>query len=258
MTIFQDLSRHRVTRVTLLDLGDFAVGPVGGPVKRIIGIPGYLIETDLGARLLVDTGFDPLYAHDPAAAEARDTLSGFGALIGYATRQTLAGQLALLDLTPADITALILTHGHIDHIGSLNLLTCPLIVGAQERALPRPIYWSGSQPFDWPEVETLRIAEETPLCHGLRLIPTPGHTPGHLSLLVSPIGARPLLIAADAINRESEPAEGFADAMDPAQAKVSADRLFALQAETGALMIYGHEPAQWRDLPKAPLPLSPS
>lgn len=89
----QDLSRHRVARITLHDLGDFAVGPPGGPVRRTIGIPGFLIDTDLGAHVLIDTGFDPLCASDPAAAEARDHLSGFGALIGFATRQTLAGHL---------------------------------------------------------------------------------------------------------------------------------------------------------------------
>ena len=256
MTAFwQDLSRHRVTRLTLLDLGPFAVGPLGGPVKRIIGIPGFLIDTDLSARILVDTGFDPLYASDPARAEARDHLSSFGQLLGFSARQTLTGQLALLNLTPADITALILTHSHIDHIGSLNLLTCPLIIGAAERALPRPLYFTGAQPFDWPAVETLRVEAEMDLCQGLRLIPTPGHTPGHLSLLVTPQGSRPLLLAADAINRASEPDEGFPDAMESAQARLSAQRLAALQQETGAKMIFGHDPDQWRSLPKAPLPL---
>lgn len=254
--LWQDLSRHRVIRLTLLDLGTFAVGPPGGQVKRTIGIPGFLIDTDLGAHLLVDTGFDPLYASDPAAAEARDGLSSFGALIAFSAHQTLTGQLALLNLVPADITALILTHSHIDHIGSLALLSCPLIIGAPERALPRPLYWSGAQPFDWPDVETLRVEGEIDLCHGLRLIPTPGHTPGHLSLLVTPPGSRPLLLAADAINRESEPAEGFPDAMDADQARLSAQRLREIQRETAAEMIYGHDPDQWLHLPKAPLPLS--
>ena len=92
-SLWQDLSRHRVTRITLLDLGNFAVCPPGGPVRRTIGIPDFLITTDLGAHVLNDTGFDPLCASDLAAAEARDHLSGFGALIGFATRQTLAGHL---------------------------------------------------------------------------------------------------------------------------------------------------------------------
>ena len=124
------------------------MGPPGGPVKRTIGSPGLVIDTDLGAHLLVDTGPDPLDATDPAAAGARDHLSSFGQLTGFAARQTLTGQLALLNRPPADITALILTHSHRDHSGSLNLLTRPLIIGTPERALPRPICWSAAQPFD--------------------------------------------------------------------------------------------------------------
>ena len=62
-----------------------------------------------------------------------------------------------------------------------------------------------------------------------------------------------MLLAADAINRISEPDEGFADARDPAAAMASYQRLMAHVAATGAEVIYGHEPSQWADLPKAPV-----
>ena len=241
------LSHHRITRLYILDFGTFDVGPG----KRIIGIPGYLLETDHGARTLVDTGFDPAYATDYAATDARDNLSGFGRLVNFTTRQTAAGQLALLGMAPADITHLILTHGHIDHVGSLPLFQCPIILTAAERSLPRPVYWGDVRPIAWPDAPYTLITAESDLCHGLRVIPTPGHTPGHLSLLVTlPGGA--VILAADAINRQSEPAEGFADAVDPTAAAQSAARLFALQLEHYAALIYGHDPDQWATLPKAP------
>lgn len=245
------LSAHTVTRLYILDFGTFDVGPG----KRTIGIPGYLLETDHGARILVDTGFDPAYASDYTATDARDGLSGFGRLTGYSARQTAAGQLALLGLVPADITHLILTHGHIDHVGSLPLFRCPIILTEAERSLTRPVYWGDVRPIDWPDAPYTLISAETDLCNGLRVLPTPGHTPGHLSLLVTlPGGA--VMIAADAINRQSEPAEGFPDADDPAAAARSAARLFALQAEHSAQLIYGHDPVQWPTLPKAPAPYS--
>ena len=50
---------------------------------------------------------------------------------------------------------------------------------------------------------------------------------------------RHVILAADAINRASEPAEGFPDADDPVAAKASADRLLSL-APPDALLIYGH------------------
>lgn len=242
-----DLADHRLTRLTVLDFGSFNVGPG----KRLIGIPGFLLETDKGARILVDTGFDPAYATDYAATDARDGLSGFGRIENYSQRQTITGQLALLGLVPADMTYLVLTHGHIDHVGGLPLFKCPIILTEAERALPRPIYWNDARPIAWPDVPYIRLTAETDLCHGLRAIPTPGHTPGHLSLLLTlPEGT--VILAADAINRLSEPDEGFPDAMDPATAAISAARLHALQSETGAVMIWGHDPAQWPTLPKAP------
>ena len=85
--------------------------------------------------------------------------------------------------------------------------------------------------------------------------PNPDHRPGHLSLLVTPEGSRPLLIAADAINGESEPAAGFPDAMDAAQARLSAQRLPDVHRESDAVMNFGHDPAQWQRLPKAPVSL---
>ena len=245
------LSAHHITRLYVLDFGTFDVGPG----KRTIGIPGFLLETDQGARLLVDTGFDPAYATDYAATDARDQLSGFGRLINFTARQTAAGQLALLGLTPADITHLILTHGHIDHAGSLPLFRCPIIVTAVERADPQPIYWGDVRPISWPDAPYIRITCETDLCHGLRIIPTPGHTAGHLSLLITRPGGA-VILAADAINRRSEPAEGFPDADDPATAAQSAARLFALQSEHDATLIYGHDPEQWATLPKAPTPFT--
>jgi glyoxylase-like metal-dependent hydrolase (beta-lactamase superfamily II) len=59
-----------------------------------------------------------------------------------------------------------------------------------------------------------------------------------------------VILAGDAINRASEPDEGFADAEDPKAAQASAARLLSLAP--GALVIYGHDPAQWATLRKAP------
>jgi N-acyl homoserine lactone hydrolase len=244
------LPGHTATRLTALDLGDFDVGPG----KRRIGIVGFLLETDKGAKILIDTGFDPAYATDYAGTDARDGLSNFGRLINFTARQTVAGQLALLNLTPQNITHLILTHTHIDHAGSLPLFHCPIILTATERAQPRPLYWPPAQPIDWPTAPYTQISTETALCAGVILIPTPGHTPGHLSVMIH-LPHATFILAADAINRASEPAEGFPDAMDPTAAAHSAARLFTLQSEHAATLIYGHDPAQWQTLPKAPTAL---
>lgn len=236
----------RLARLTVLDLGLFEVR--GG--ERLIGIPAFLMETDLGARILFDTGFPPAYASDPGIAD-RDGLPAFGRLVDFGAQQTAPGALALLGLTPADIDLVILSHGHIDHVGALPAFThAPVVMTRAERADARPAYFGSARPMDWPEAHYHLIDADTPVCDGLTLVPTPGHTPGHLSALLGLLKTGPVILAADAINRATEPDEGFSDAADPDAARASAVRLRSLAP--GALVIYGHDPAQWPSLRKAP------
>lgn len=237
----------RLARLCILDLGLFEVR--GG--ERVIGIPGFLLQTDRGQNILFDTGFPPDYLTDPARP-AQDGLPRFGRLLDYRPDQTAEGALALLGLAPADIDLVVLSHGHIDHVGSLPLFAhATIVLTARERAEPAPLYFGSARPIPWPDAQYHLIDADTPVCDGLTLIPTPGHTAGHLSALLALPDDRHVILAADAINRASEPAEGFPDADDPVAAKASADRLLSL-APPGALLIYGHDPSQWPTLSKAP------
>lgn len=229
----------------ILNLGTFAVG-----AGRVIGIPGYLITTDRNERVLVDTGFRDAYGIDAQAAGIADGLAPFGHLIGFDRQNLIITQLALIGVTPATLTMLILTHTHIDHIGGLVHFThLPIVIGAEERALPRPLYWAGHQPMEWPTAEWRNVHEDTDLGPHFTVLHVPGHAPGQLALRFDLPQTGRVLLTSDAISRPSELDEGFGDAHDPPKARASADRLMAMRAD---LRIFGHCPAQWKTLAISP------
>ncbi|MFQ6554288.1 N-acyl homoserine lactonase family protein [Aestuariibius insulae] len=236
------LLKGRPISLGLLDYGLFRVHD--GP--RTIGICGYLIQTDAGEAVLVDLGFPPAYAADPEAASKADALTTFGTVLTCTAENTPAAQLAKAGLTEADIDLLVLTHSHIDHIGDLAFAPeAPLILSAAERALPRPLYWGDRQPLDWPDRETLALERDTDLAAGLRVLMAPGHTPGQIALLLELPQTGSVLLTSDAISR---PSEIFATDRE----RQTAARLLQIAEKKGAVILYGHDPAQWPSLRKVP------
>ena len=73
----------RLAHLYVLDFGLFEVR--GG--ERVIGIPGFLMQTDRGASILFDTGFPPDYLTDPDRP-AQDGLPRFGRLLDFRRDQT--------------------------------------------------------------------------------------------------------------------------------------------------------------------------
>ena len=249
MTAVTGIIKGQVSSLTVLDYGLFQVHANG----RIIGIPGFLIRTDKGENILIDTGFPPAYAVDAAAASAADGLGSFGQVLDLTPAHLPAAQLALCGLTPANIDLLILTHSHIDHVGGIaDFPGVRVLRSAPEAALPKPLYFGGKHPMDWPDRDYVTIDNDTQICPGLRLLMTPGHVAGQMALWVELPESGPVLLTSDAISRPAEVDEGFDTADDPEAAISSALRILKLADRAGALVIYGHCPDQWPLLPKAP------
>jgi N-acyl homoserine lactone hydrolase len=230
-------------RLYVLDFGLFYVN-----AGRTIGIQGFLLQTQDEQNILVDSGFPPKYAEDVERASLEDNLHSFGRLVDFSSRQLPAAQLGLLGLTLEDIDLFILSHGDIDHIGALpEFAGRTIVVGAAELAMPRPRYFD-SQPLKWPQADYHQIDRDTRLMAGLEVLHTPGHSPGHLSLLLELPQTGKILLTCDAISRPAELSENLLEGQTLEQAQ----RLMNLAAQTGAFVIYGHDPEQWKMLKKAP------
>ena len=87
----------------------------------------------------------------------------------------------------------------------------------------------------------------------MELLSTPGHAPGHLSLLIRLPHTGPVLLAGDAISRPAELESGNnGGAWDQQVARESALRLVELARHEHALLVYGHDWEQWSSLSKMP------
>ena len=236
-------------RLAVLDYGLFEVHT--GP--RTIGICGFVIQMDTGEIVLIDTGFPEKYARDAEAATAEDELGSFGRVLSVTPDNMPGPQLAKLGLTKTDVTLMIQSHTHIDHVGDMaGYPQAPILISADERALPRPLYWSGKQAMEWPEREYLLVSEDTSIGEGFEVLHCPGHAPGQLAFMVRLPQTGWVLLTSDAISRASEIDEKFAGSWDVDQAIYHGDRLMKLAGKRDAFVIFGHSPEQWPDLKKAP------
>ena len=247
--IAMDCALGTPVSLAVLDYGLFRVHANG----RVIGICGFLIRTDAGKNILVDTGFPKKYADNTAAAAAEDGLGAFGEVLTLTSDNLPEGQLRKLGLNKTDIDLLIITHTHIDHVGGIaDFPGVPILIAAAERALPKPLYWGKVRPMDWAEAEYLLVHEDFDLSPGLRVLLAPGHAPGQLALLITLPETGPVLLTSDAISRPAEIDEGYITDTDPEQSRNTAARLMDLAAKQDAFIIYGHAPDQWPALRKAP------
>ncbi|MEX0285719.1 MAG: N-acyl homoserine lactonase family protein [Paracoccaceae bacterium] len=245
----QGYLKGRPVSLVILDYGLFRVHSNG----RVIGICGYLIRTDAGENVLVDTGFPAKYTEDAEAATQEDRLYEFGEVLSCTPENLAIAQLAKAGVKPEDITLHILTHSHIDHVGGLaDFPRAPIVVAKAERVLPKPLYWRSAQPMDWPEATYLTVDGDVEVGPGLHLLLVPGHAPGQLALRFNLPEAGPVLLTSDAISRPAEIEEAFAGSWDEALAIASGARLMEMAEAEGAMVIYGHCPDQWPELRKSP------
>jgi glyoxylase-like metal-dependent hydrolase (beta-lactamase superfamily II) len=242
----------RDTELGLFDSGTLALSGVEVPV------PFYLLRHPQGT-VLVDGG-NPL-------AVARDPHAHWGPLadvfeVHMTEAQHCAAQLARLGVGPGEVTHVVQTHLHIDHTGALgHFPDAAVVVHARELEAAR----TAQDPtttgyvradYDRPELRWQTFEGDLDLFGDgvLRLLETPGHAAGHVSLLIELPQTGTVLLTADACDNRAqwEGREHVRALHSREDAARSLQRLHDLAAETQALIGFGHDSENWAELRHAP------
>ncbi|MFT4040023.1 MAG: N-acyl homoserine lactonase family protein [Thermomicrobiales bacterium] len=217
-------------------------------------VPGYLIRSAGGQNILIDTG-------NPAALIGAETAAPWWDLAcNTRPEDDLPARLAELGLTVADIDLLISTHFDFDHCGRHDAFAGSGVTSLVQRSHLEAVRDDprfDSALWEIPGIVYQPVDGDLELEPGLRLLATPGHVLGHQSVYVETADG-PVILAVDAIAiAEQMTMPRFPAGTPDAEAALhSRDRLLALAAETGAVIIRGHDQAQWLTLPHSPAPFA--
>jgi N-acyl homoserine lactone hydrolase len=219
-----------------------------------IPIVGYLIQTDDNRNILVDTGMDKVHIEDPDASFGG---TAFGEVLKVQMTEDdyVVNQLAKLGLAPEDIDLLIATHFHFDHAGNTRDFTASKIVVQRDcyDDIMRPDAPYPRATFDIPNLKWEIIDGDVEIAPRVTLLKTPGHVPGHMSVLLDLPETGKMVIGIDTIYvQDNLDKDNWGAYSDPDAARASAKKLQEIAARENAMLLYGHDPNQWKTLKKAP------
>jgi len=231
----------------------------------------YLLRHPSAGAILIDTGMHP----DARAHLRRD----FGGPMGTLFRnlrvadQPFDAQLRALGVEPAEVDRVLMTHLHVDHTSGMRLLPNALFTcTAAEWAATRPRFAAGKGyvRHHLPSESRMRLVDfdKTGEPYGafsrtidllgdgsIRLVSTPGHTVGHMSVLLALADGRQLLVVGDAaytLRNISEQILPMLTAGDRDSIRSLAEiKAFAEQTPE-ALIVPSHDPLAWQQLDRQP------
>jgi N-acyl homoserine lactone hydrolase len=224
-----------------LDL--FLPGPWSGPLP----IHCWAIE-HAGRLLLVDTGETAAARNIPFAR------------FDVRPEQELPGALAGAGLALEDVATVVLTHMHGDHMDGGVHLSVPVLVHERElefsrsraariaqRLFRQPVPAGVDfQPLALDDGPFGAFAESRPLSDDgrIRAVATPGHTPGHISILCVDDEGRHILIAGDATDTLEQLRARRPDAVGPkpAVSVATLDAILAHGREQPTVYLPTHDP----------------
>jgi len=159
--------------------------------------------------------------------------------------KTLAGELDRIGIKPADVKVLAVSHTHPDHIGNVELFPQAMLLVQQAE-------------YDWPNQDgSPRFKPSHPVTKlqgdhdvfgdgSVTILSTPGHTPGHQSLLVRLPQTGAVLLSGDAVHlKDNWDAKRVpAINVDKEKSSASMQRMAEVMAQNNAQLWINHDKPQ--------------
>jgi N-acyl homoserine lactone hydrolase len=220
--------------VIALPMGEFTF-PADEPYAGQTGVVvAYAVRYPAGV-FLFDTGF----------GFGNDELDTYYKVRARAVPDVLGA--AGIDM--AEIIAIANCHLHADHAGqNLRFGGVPIYVQPAEWAAAHRPDYTILEWVDFPGAAYRQIAGDHEVAPGIRILATPGHSPGHQSLVVDTADGAILLVG-QAVYSHGEwtgiggAREGASLAPDSAAYRRSLERLKALRPKE---VVFGHDTTAWR------------
>lgn len=227
----------------------------------------YLVKHPDKGFLLLDTGLHPSFAEQKTG--------NFGPLLGRMVKtrvekgQDIASQLRSMGVCLGDIQHIVMSHLHLDHPSSLPLFRglpgVRVHIDKSELALARSalslfkgyikghldgLHWHY---LDYPlSIPPFPAVADFFNDGSVFVIRTPGHTPGHVSVLLNAAGG-PILLTFDAAHRKSNIEEELPPIGDyPGSMQTIKNLKELLTRVPNMRLICGHDPDQLSELRLAP------
>ncbi len=167
--------------------------------------------------------------------------------------KTLAGEIEKLGLKPSEIRYLAISHTHPDHVGNVELFPQTMLL-VQKAEYDWPAERGG--PRFKPEHPVTKLAGDHDVFGdgSVTIISTPGHTPGHQSLLVKLPKFGAVLLTGDAVHIQESWEKRYipANNVDREKSLASYQRIADVLAQNKAQLWINHDKEQRSRLKLAP------
>ena len=201
-----------------------------------------LLRTPEGL-IVFDTGLHPVHIERPEATFGPNP----GMLITMDADDAIVSRLAAMGVRPDDVTVIVNSHLHFDHAGNNRAFPNATFIVQAEHLLyakGRPnfpaIYWDDPALRYMPATGRARVAA------GIEVVPTPGHAPGHQSLVVDLAKTGRVVLCGDAAFTRANLERGEIPGQDPVAGKESLGVIRSLVKDDLERAFASHDPTTFR------------